>query len=375
MDAFIRWIRANTPDYQDRKRPIKMTIHLLSGFLGSGKTTAIQHACRILIQEGIKIGVITNDQGEKLVDKGFFDSLEIPNSQVINGCFCCNYHELEANIQSLSQSNSTDVIFAESVGSCTDIVATVLKPLLQFHPHTKITLSCLADVRLLQMIVGQGENVFDETVNYIYLKQLEEARVIIINKIDLITPEELTETKQLIHHKYKNKMVLYQNSLNEADVKHWLQTLDRYFTDQPLQPLSIDYDTYAEGEARLAWLDQELEIYSADNNALRQVQHLINEIYKKIKARQYPIGHLKFLIDRSIKISFTSNLQADVAVPVRPSAAAVLLINIRVQTEPEIIEQLIAETIREIELRYGCRVMVSSSLAFKPGYPQPSYRM
>ena len=102
-----------------------MKIHLLSGFLGSGKTTAIQQACNSLMQQGIGVGVITNDQGIKLVDEGFFNSLGIPNRQVINGCFCCNYNDLDDSIESLISLNNPEVIFAESVGSCTDIVATV----------------------------------------------------------------------------------------------------------------------------------------------------------------------------------------------------------------------------------------------------------
>ena len=111
-----------------------MKIHLLSGFLGSGKTTAIQYASSALLREGIKTAVITNDQGTTLVDGDFFKSLEIPSRQGVNGCFCCNYNDLEANIQSLIETNEPEIIFAESVGSCTDIVATVLKPLLHFRP-------------------------------------------------------------------------------------------------------------------------------------------------------------------------------------------------------------------------------------------------
>ena len=102
-----------------------MKIHLLSGFLGSGKTTAIQQAARSLIEQGIKTGVVTNDQGTKLVDGGLFKSLDIPNREVVNGCFCCNYNDLDASITSLVEASGTEVVFAESVGSCTDIVATV----------------------------------------------------------------------------------------------------------------------------------------------------------------------------------------------------------------------------------------------------------
>ena len=78
-----------------------MRIHLLTGFLGSGKTTAIQHASRVLLRKGIRSGVITNDQGHKLVDGDFFKSQGMPSRQVMNGCFCCNYNELNENIQSL----------------------------------------------------------------------------------------------------------------------------------------------------------------------------------------------------------------------------------------------------------------------------------
>jgi len=352
-----------------------MKIHLVCGFLGSGKTTAIQCASGMVLRQRIKTGVITNDQGIKLVDGDFFKSLKIPTRQVVNGCFCCNYNSLEANIQSLIEKNKTEIIFAESVGSCTDIVATVLKPLLLSHPMEQVTVSTFADVRLLRMILMDGTNLFDETVNYIYLKQLEEAGIIVINKVDLITKEELEEIKQLVQEKYKSKILLYQNSFDEDKIQHWLSTLNSYQSAGLLQSLNIDYDTYAAGEARLAWLDQELEIYSATNNALQQAEDLINNIYKKINALPYPIGHLKFLINGAIKISFTSTMQPPVTIKVEPATSVSLIINIRVQTEPGIITQLIAEGIKETEMESGCKIIVNSLSAFQPGYPHPAYRI
>ncbi|MDP4213786.1 MAG: GTP-binding protein, partial [Bacteroidota bacterium] len=155
-----------------------MDIHLLSGFLGSGKTTAIQCASRLLIEKGIKTGVITNDQGIRLVDLDFFKHLGIPGRQVIGGCFCCNYQDLDDQIQSLTEAEQPDVIFAESVGSCTDIIATVLKPLRQYRPQSRITLSVFADALLLHMLLIEGITLFDESVQYIYNKQLEEAAIV-----------------------------------------------------------------------------------------------------------------------------------------------------------------------------------------------------
>ncbi|MEP7317804.1 MAG: GTP-binding protein [Panacibacter sp.] len=352
-----------------------MKIHLLSGFLGSGKTTAIQNAVCTLLQKGIKTGVITNDQGIKLVDGDLFKHLSIPNRQVVNGCFCCNYNDLDRGIQSLITTNDTEVIFAESVGSCTDIVATVLKPLLKFRPGTQVTVSIFADVRLLQMILGGNANSFDETVNYIYLKQLEEAGIIVINKIDLISEKQLLSVQQLMQEKYSNKILLYQNSLHEGSIQQWLHTLDNYQSAATLQSLNIDYDIYAEGEAKLAWFDQELEIYSANNNALQQTEAFINTVYKKIIGCQYPIGHLKFLINGTKKISFTSNTQSTASIKKEDSKSAALLINIRVQTTPERTRQLINEAISETETESGCKIIQQSLSAFQPGYPKPTYRI
>lgn len=327
------------------------------------------------MQQGIKTGVIINDQGIRLVDGDLFKSLDIPGRQVVNGCFCCNYNDLEASIQSLIETNGTEVIFAESVGSCTDIVATVLKPLLLFRPGVRVTVSVSADVRLLQMMLASDSNPFDASVNYIYIKQLEEAGIIVINKIDLISKEQLAEIKQLLEKKYAGKILLYQNSLNEGHIQDWLNTLDNYACAGMLPSLSIDYETYARGEAKLAWFDEALEIYSADNNALKAAEDLINNIYGRIKAHQYAIGHLKFLVNGTIKISFTSNTQPDVTLEIEPAVTAALLINIRVQTEPQVIEGLISSAIEEIEIQSGCKIMVSSLSAFQPGYPLPVYRM
>jgi len=130
-----------------------MKIHLLSGFLGSGKTTVIHQACNYLKKGEVRAAVITNDQGSRLVDTGLFEKLNIPNRQVSDGCFCCNYDHLENGVHSLITEEQPKVIFAESVGSCTDIVATVMNPLLHFHPRTPVTLTALVDVRLLKILL------------------------------------------------------------------------------------------------------------------------------------------------------------------------------------------------------------------------------
>lgn len=49
--------------------------------------------------------------------------------EVTDGCFCCNFDEFLDKINKLSELNMPDVILAEPVGSCTDLIATIYKPL------------------------------------------------------------------------------------------------------------------------------------------------------------------------------------------------------------------------------------------------------
>jgi len=231
------------------------------------------------------------------------------------------------------------------------------------------------------MILSGTTNSFDESVNYIYKKQLEEAGIIIVNKIDLVTAEELKEMKQLMDDKYGDRIILYQNSLDEDSVYKWLLTLDESPANK-MKSLNINYDIYAEGEAKLAWFDQELEVYSPESDALGVIENLINNIYKKVTERQFPIGHLKFLVNGTRKISFTSGGEqlASLSIPATGSNGtqinnpATLLVNLRLETSPGMIAQLVREAITESEVQFNCKIIVISLNSFQPGYPKPVHR-
>lgn len=305
----------------------------------------------------------------------------MPGEQVVNSCFCCNYKELDKKIESLITKYDVDTIFAESVGSCTDIVATIFNPLLQFRPQLQVTVSTFADAQLLYFLLKDklkdNKNLFDDDVKYIYYKQIEEAGVIVVSKADLISNQQLEELKQIMHGNYKDKIIHYQNSFNIKNIQEWLKLLNDSKPGIALQSLKIDYDIYGSGEAKLAWLDQEVEINSIDNNAIESTVSLINSIFYKIKEYDYSIGHLKFLINNDTKVSFTAATPVNYAYEVKSpkASAATLLINARVQTTPEMLSKIVSDAIKEEEIKSICKIVVRSLSSFKPGYPKPTYRI
>jgi Ni2+-binding GTPase involved in maturation of urease and hydrogenase len=357
-----------------------MKLYLVGGFLGSGKTTAIQQASLHLLKKGVRLAVITNDQGEQLVDGMFIQSLGITSKEVKNGCFCCNYNQLTDHILTLCGTVNPEVIFAESVGSCTDLVATVVKPLRKFHTDVPVVLSVFADASLLYSLMNGQSSFLNEKVQYIYKKQLEEADILVINKVDLLDSQELAEVEKLIALDYLGKKVLYQNSLDSDSLQDWIIALGDFDATARKQSLEINYDIYAEGEAMLGWLDKQLLIETENEDAAAVALAIILGIYAQIKRKGYLIGHLKFLLDdgtKKVKISFTGtgNDLDKQATQLIPTNKLSLLINARVQAAPEVLEKLIQNSISEIILKTSCFITPSHSASFKPGYPKPTYRI
>lgn len=348
-----------------------MKLNIVTGFLGSGKTTAIRNAVGLLTRENIPVGVITNDQGSRLVDGDFFAALGIPGRQVARGCFCCNYNALDENIRSLAATNGSSVIFGEAVGSCTDIIATVLNPLQHFYPEMGLTVSTFTDIRLLKMVLN-GNHSFDESVAYIYLKQLEEAEIIIVNKIDLVSNEFISDIKKQLNDRYPGKLLLFQDSNDEQHIMKWIETMRSYKLSGTSSVLDIDYDVYAAGEAKMAWYDRQLEIYTGKNDAGLIAEQLINTIYNELIKLNSPIGHIKFLVDGVMKFGFTSLHEEPVKLKLQPAPTATLLINIRVQESPEIIRNLLDHVLSEFS--FEGKIISGEADVFSPGYPTPVHR-
>src|SRR6516164_497347 len=97
---------------------------MVGGFLGAGKTTTLARLARFYLDRGQKVGLVTNDQAQDLVDTTSLRSQGFSVEEVPGACFCCRFNDLVAKVGELESAARPDVILAEPVGSCTDLVAT-----------------------------------------------------------------------------------------------------------------------------------------------------------------------------------------------------------------------------------------------------------
>lgn len=355
-----------------------MKLVLTGGFLGSGKTTAIANAALILLRANRRVAVITNDLGDQQVDSAFIRKFDIPVKEVSNGCFCCNYPQLDEHIQSLGK-NHPELIFAESVGSCTDLIATIAKPLHKFMPEIEVVISIFADAELLSSILEGRSAFIDESVRYIYKKQLAEADLLILNKIDLLSADQRKMLDGIIRSEYPGKTILHQNSLLDDHIEGWLEAIYNFSLTGQRVSLDIDYEIYGHGEAQLAWLDKSISIRASSGHATFVVKNIIASIVNEIQLRRFAIGHLKFFVESeevSERVSFTStSTGADIKLNHIKSNLVNILINARVETEPESLEKIVDEILAGAERRHGCKIIEGRWSVFRPGFPRPTHRI
>jgi Ni2+-binding GTPase involved in maturation of urease and hydrogenase len=364
-----------------------MKLHLVGGFLGSGKTTAILQAAQILVARGKKVGIITNEQGKHLVDTGLFHSQSLPALEVTGGCICCHLDDFNQRVDDLIKKYDPDVIFAESVGSCTDLVATVIKPLLDLRRDFSdpASLSVFTDSRLFYRYLKGLEMPFSEGVVYIFEKQLEESELVIINKIDLLDDEKVKELIRLAQDRYPHKSFRLQNSLESSQVEEWLELLDSPRRPVPTVSLVIDYDQYAAGEQRFSWVDRHLKITLAEEGQKRKLADCILEIGRTFRMKKLKLAHLKFLVDdgtRAIKYSVTAlddieeklaQLSAEIAA--MEGLEYDLWINSMLENPLETVEQSIDTIIHRQFDSGGIDYEIISGFTRVPGYPKPTRRI
>src|SRR5688500_17546890 len=103
-----------------RTEPMRADYVVVGGVLGAGKTTALLRLAEHYSGEGRRVGLITNDQSQGLVDTSMVTAHGYPVEEITGGCFCCRFTSLTEASDKLSREARPEVFLAEPVGSCTD---------------------------------------------------------------------------------------------------------------------------------------------------------------------------------------------------------------------------------------------------------------
>ncbi len=349
---------------------------LVGGFLGAGKTTLLWEAAQKLAQQGHKVGLITNDQAPDLVDTNLLSRAGVGVSEVSGSCFCCNFNGLLSAMDKLKESFDADILIAEPVGSCTDLSATIIQPLKDklAGELTISPLTVLADPFKLQDIISGGTAGLHASAAYIYRKQLEEADLIAISKRDLLPPSELASLQQDITKAFPATDLFSISSESGTGLQDWL-TAVLARNDAGTKLAEVDYDTYAEGEAVLGWLNTRLT-YTDHGDWQVIATTIMEKLQQRLALQKMAIGHVKLIAendDESLIINLTgSEKKPKVRGAISAKAQTTLTLNARVETSPQQLEQEVRQIISETTSHLN--LSAESWNCLQPGRPDPTYR-
>lgn len=370
------------------KKLAKARYIMIGGFLGAGKTTAVGKLARHLTDQGLRVGVITNDQGSHLVDTTMFRAQGFPTEEIPGGCFCCRFNSLVDAAERLTASSRPDIFIAEPVGSCTDLAATVTYPLRKLYQDdfTVAPISVLVDPIRAQRIFGLREGgSFSEKVLYIYCKQIEEADLVIISKSDLLDDGDLVSLQRAVAAKYPGKEIIPVSARTGKNLEPWF---DRIVDARQSAhtAMTVDYQIYADGEALLGWLNCTVKLEAERAfDANKVLTQLANEIQQRLTAEHAEVAHMKMTFNPEgalsgeiagvnvVRNDFVPELSFQLDAPVKSGE---LIINLRAEAAPDVLAAAVREGLAAVTKSFPTlKTAVDHLEHFRPGKPTPTHRL
>ncbi|MEF7437785.1 GTP-binding protein [Paenibacillus lautus] len=198
----------------------RIPVTVLSGYLGSGKTTVLNHVLHN--REGLKVAVIVNDMSEVNIDadlvrgEGSLSRTDEKLVEMSNGCICCTLREdLVQEVQKLAQANRFDYILIESTGISEPVP--VAQTFVYPDEVSGVQLSDLARLDCMVTVVdanrfwkdfSSGQSLLDrkealgeedtrEVVDLL-IDQVETCDVLLLNKCDLVSEDELAKVEGIL---------------------------------------------------------------------------------------------------------------------------------------------------------------------------------
>jgi len=193
-----------------------MRLIVITGFLGSGKTTLAVKLIRTAMQRGLKAAIVVNEIGEIGIDDQFMKSLGFRVWEILGGCVCCALAgDLIQTLQNLQENYSPDVVFIEPSGAADPRNLLAALSVNRIESLESLRQIALLDPLRMDMLVDVLEPLVTATI--------KQADLALINKVDLASPEQIERTRRFVAETNPTAKVMVISAKNDLEPSVWLE--------------------------------------------------------------------------------------------------------------------------------------------------------
>ena len=337
---------------------------VLGGFLGAGKTSAIIKLGELLRAKGkgANIGVITNDEGNELVDTAQLRDCGFAVEEIAGGSFGNRLESFLGAANRLAREKRCDVILAEPAGGSANLRSAVLNPLREKSGGTisLAPLSVLVDVvRAARVLRLEAGGMFSDKLNYIYRKQIEEAQFLVISKSDLVSAPALTKLQKALGELAPEATIFAVSTRTGAGIEEWFNALmkEEY---SPGSATALDAQLHSDGEALLGWLNCTVRVSSVKYfDGAKLLIDLATFIQSALQQEGVEVAHLKIMLRQArdssdsrdtatihlVRNDLAPELTGEIREPVQ---RVELILNLRAEAKPDLLHSAANRALLEI---------------------------
>jgi G3E family GTPase len=307
-----------------------MQVIVVGGFLGSGKTTTIINMGKYLAERGKKVAIIVNEIGEVGIDGDVIKRFGFDTKEITSGCICCSLKVgLRTTVTLLAKEYKPDILMIEPTGIAFPQVIKDEIELMNLGEKVKIA-------PLVTLIDGSRFKHLMKEVKDFAMRQIIDAEILVINKVDLIEPIRLPILEASVQQlNPKARIILLSGKETDEKFENFMRIVLPGIEETPEEIPKITAEEKPEGKSKekpeyIAPQETESSIeasgvgsYSAEyavengnlsTDAVREITtELVNKIKEKVlKLNPEFVGHIKLFLDNgsdTVKQSVTAHYE------------------------------------------------------------------
>ena len=352
---------------------------VLGGYLGAGKTTLAVNMAKTMKQRFDKsVAIITNDQGDVLVDTEYSKDAGFDTKEIMGGCFCTNFDRFVSSARTLVLDGKPDVIIAEPIGSSTNIMSSVVAPMRSLYPDefSVAPLMVVVDcVRALDILSEKKERK-TETVDLIPAHQIRDAEIVILSKADLVDKATIDAIRKEIDKILPGCRMIETSSMDLRNIDDIISII---LSDEKSvkAPIAEQNQGFAFEKAKLGWYSGTYKLTPKDDlDMYGMATDLMRGVAKVYGAEL--IVHVKVMLeseDAACKMSLVQKeMQVDGIVGSRyMRKPGQLVLNARVISPPKKLEEVMRGIMDDAVSKYPIELEKTGEKCFMPKPESPSH--